>query len=95
MTNLKDMLGISLDSGDLYYMDSDHNIYLCDPDADRSGGSLLTEEYSDTLVIDGSSIQNTATSYLTDAVPCFIRIDSNRYVMYDEGDKALKLLSAE
>lgn len=87
--------GICAGADGLLWFDSDKNIYLCDPDGPRSEGTLLSGgENPDTLLVDGSRIQDTAENYLSKNVPLFLRIDNSHFVMYDADDSALKLLYA-
>ena len=100
LTNLTDWTkgscGISVDGDGLCYIDPDRNIWEIDPGAERGGGSLLsTPESPDTLLVDGSRIENSASAYISQNVPCFIRIDNSRFVLYDADDSALKLLYTE
>ena len=85
-----------MDGDGLCYIDPDRNIWEIDPGAERGGGSLLsTPESPDTLLVDGSRIENSASAYISQNVPCFIRIDNSRFVLYDADDGALKLLYTE
>lgn len=78
------------------YIDKNNNIYLFNPDGERSGGGLLSDgKNQDVLLVDGNKIEETATGHLSNKIPLFLRIDNSHFVMFDASDSTLKYLYSE
>lgn len=95
VAEIRGICGISAGADGLCYLDADKNIWQVDPEAERGDSLLSASGNPDTLLVDGSRIENSASGYLSGNVPCFIRIDNSHFVLYDAGEDALKLLYTE
>lgn len=83
----------------VYYMLKDHSIYQVnlDPVTEQTGkivagdNSECKDMENDILIIDGTDVENTATSYLGD-IKEFCKISDTCFAVYDGTDKTVKLI---
>ncbi len=80
LTNYKDIIAHHVSTDSVYYMTTDHSIYRVNLEGD------------DSLLIDGSCIQNTGSAYLSSNITELVRISDNCFVVFDNLDKAVKLV---